>query len=83
MIFNRPINNAERANYLNELNEAHNDEWTSDDPRPIALAASLPAPPVSTNAQEAIAKVDPYSAPTYGLIRDREAAALLIAALAR
>ena len=45
-------------------------------------ASLVPAPAATEAAQEAIAAPVIYAPPTYGLVRDREAATLLIAALA-
>ena len=71
MTFNLPLT---RAEILNAIDEDYHSAANADDNRPASLAASLL--PVSPLQAPPTAPV-PHTAPTYGLVRDREAAALL------
>jgi hypothetical protein len=76
MTTDRPISNSNRAAYLNAIDEDYHD--VQSDPYPLALASSLPAPPQPQDAQAQVAAPVSRAASTYGLLRDRDAAALLV-----
>lgn len=82
MISNRTPMGEPNPNYLNAIDRDYHDyaEPPAYDPY---IAACVVAVAPQPNGPEAIAAADVHTPQTHGLIRDRETAALLIAALAR